>query len=364
MSFYHVLPSNSSSEFFPNNHASEFSTPIIKPYSLKGEWNVALMNISYNSCIYTFDNDIITVNEKCSLERRLKEAQKPVKVMFSLPSDTKALTSIGKLAKEIQNKFKNILELKLNGGNAYCTWLVKNPNYFLILSQSIRAFFNIFVDVLTPWDVHSSNYYGITDHATLPTEAEDMFIILVPLTYNRRDILLKDVNEVISAETLRDRFNTRVPKDIARVTFDEKTHHFRVYKEANPHALLYSKDLLIAFSHRKGGLYNKGEQQFWGYDFSRGFKPSWYVSIYNIDVIESESSTLSKAVCLNRQQFRKHCDAIPYLNAMIDDKRIVFSCDKANYLHFKISDKNLSVHFDNTLRDIFAFDRNDYLGLI
>ena len=362
MNFYHVLPSNSSPEYFPTNHASEFSTPVINPYNLQGKWEVALMNISYNSCIYTFDNDVITVDEKCSLETRLKQAQKPVKVMFSLPTSSKIFEAVKEICAEIQVKFKNLLEVKLTAENKYCTWYVKNHDYFVIISQSMKNMFNLFVDVFTPWDTHPANYYPIDGNAAIPTEAEDMFIVLVPLTYNRKDILLKEANEVISAETLRDRFNMRIPKDMASVTFDESTHHFRVYKQNDHHALLYSEDLLVAFAHRQGGLYSKGEQQFWGYYFDRGFKPPWYVSIYNIDVIESEHSPLTKEICLDHQQFRQHCDVIPYLNQKINDDRIVFSCDKANYLHLKITDRNVTVHFDDTLRDIFAFDQNDYSG--
>ena len=320
------------------------------------------MNISYNSCIYTFDNDVITVNEKCSLETRLTQTKKPIKVMFSLPTSNEIFAAVDEVCTEIRDKFKNLLELKLSSENHYCTWHVKNPNYFLIVSQSMRVMFNLFVDVFTSWDTHPSNYYPIHGDGTLPTEAEDMFIILVPLNYNRKDILLKEANEVISAESLRDRFNTRVPKDIASVTFDEKTHHFRVFKHNDHRALLYSEDLLVAFAHRQGGLYASGKQQFWGYNFDRGFKLPWYVSIYDIDVIESEFSPLSKAICLDRQHFRRHCDAIPYLNKKLNDARIVFSCDKANYVHLKITDKNLSIHFDDALRDIFALDRNHYSG--
>ena len=361
MSFYHVLPSNTSPSYFPKNNASEFSTPSVKPYTLKGKWEVALMNMTYSNCIYTFDNDVIVVEENCSVETRLSEARKPIKVMLSLPTSKKPLEAAEQVSKEIQLKFKNLLDLKLTSDKEYCSWHVTNDNYFIIVSRSVKDLFILFSDVITPWDSLPSNYFSIQEqHMPLPTKAEDMFIILVPLTYNRKDILLKEANEVISAETLLNRFNTRVPKDIASLTFN--SNHYCVYKQADQHALLYSKDLLKVFSHRQGGLYDKGNQQFWGYDFSRGFKTPWYVSIYKLDVIESESSNLTKAIILDRQQIRQHCDVISYLNAKIDDKRIIFSCNEANYLQLKITDKTLSVHFDDTLRDIFAFDKNDYTG--
>ena len=64
MDFYHVLPSNTSSNYFPNNNASQYSTPLNNPYVLSGNWEVGLMNLTYSTCVNTFNNDRIVVEEE------------------------------------------------------------------------------------------------------------------------------------------------------------------------------------------------------------------------------------------------------------------------------------------------------------
>ena len=63
MDFYHVLPSNTSRNYFPNNTASCYSTPLDDPYDLPGEWEVGLLSATYTTCINTFNNDKIIVTD-------------------------------------------------------------------------------------------------------------------------------------------------------------------------------------------------------------------------------------------------------------------------------------------------------------
>ena len=88
MSFYHILPSNTSPQYFPNNNASRFSTPVEASYHQPGKWEVALMNMKHSLCINTFDNDIITVKNMTSTDEscdELRKAKKPVKIRLSVP---------------------------------------------------------------------------------------------------------------------------------------------------------------------------------------------------------------------------------------------------------------------------------------
>ncbi len=45
--FYITLPSDTSSDAFPNNKASEYMTKLSRRIELSGEWEVALHTISY-----------------------------------------------------------------------------------------------------------------------------------------------------------------------------------------------------------------------------------------------------------------------------------------------------------------------------
>ena len=61
MSFYHILPSDSAKDRFPNNKAAQFSIPIDGAQHLEGHWEVAVAQLSFSNCLYTFDNETITM---------------------------------------------------------------------------------------------------------------------------------------------------------------------------------------------------------------------------------------------------------------------------------------------------------------
>ena len=83
MSFYHILPSNTSPETFPNNHASEYSTPITNAHQLNGNWEVALVNATHSNCINSFNNDTLTIQHK---KVNLTQITKPVSLKVTLPT--------------------------------------------------------------------------------------------------------------------------------------------------------------------------------------------------------------------------------------------------------------------------------------
>ena len=71
MSFHFVLPSNTSPDVFPNNTACSYSTPIHNLISLGGSWEVALTSATFSTCINTFHNDVIALEERIDKEVRL-----------------------------------------------------------------------------------------------------------------------------------------------------------------------------------------------------------------------------------------------------------------------------------------------------
>ena len=50
-SFDYVLPSNTSSQLFPNNSASNYTTVPHNPLELQGSWEVGVKNVFYSSHI-------------------------------------------------------------------------------------------------------------------------------------------------------------------------------------------------------------------------------------------------------------------------------------------------------------------------
>ena len=64
MSFYHILPSNTSPGMFPSNSASSYRTPVDPPYQLDGDWEVAVTGITHSNCINPIANDEVVLLEK------------------------------------------------------------------------------------------------------------------------------------------------------------------------------------------------------------------------------------------------------------------------------------------------------------
>ena len=91
------------------------------------------------------------------------------------------------------------------------------------------------------------------------------------------------------------------------------------------------------------------------------------INTFHNDVITLEEKTdkenVLRHITLKSHIFQKASDAVFYINKCIDNKAVVFSLDERNYTILKITSKNVTVKFNNTLRDIFGFHKNIYSGV-
>jgi len=364
MSFYHILPSNTSPNYFPKNNASQYSTPVDNPYDLSGSWELALMNMTYTNCVKTFNNDTMVVKETCSVSKFIYKTTKCVKVPLSLPKKGTPLDIIYNISREINTKFKGILSVTVSNDKKYYTWKFQENKGFIILSQTLqKAVFNLWSDVLTAYDLDSQNYHPVGGFA-LPTNADDLFIIWLPSSYKNQKIVVKKEHTTIKAEALVEYFNALVPNTIASLFLEKGNNHFKTIKCHNDkNVIIFSKEFLKALNVRHGGQFRKGMQQFLEYDFHDAFKSEWSVSIYYLDEIIPYSPTFSREIVLTPVSFKKQSNAISFINKQINDDRIVFSINKSNYMELTITDKALTLTFSNTLSDIFAFDKISYTGV-
>ena len=359
MSFHHVLPSNVALETFPNNTASSYSTPLTNPYDLKGRWEVALMNITYSGCVNTFNNDTITVSKIYSTPERLKQATKPIRI--SLPKKK----SMMDLVQEMNTTLKGIAEIELIKPFKRCGWKVVDKNFCLVLSPRVQRRFNLWTDVITSYDFATYNHTAFPKghHETLYWE-EDLYLILVPMSYNATKFVLKQANENITAETLIERFNERVPNANLKLASSEV--HFIASKQCPPvehcneSVLLLSPNLLHALQFRRAGMYASNSVRYWSYDFSRQFKSEWFVTELKIDKIHDVAEYIDKEITVQPQVFGSHKKAVAHLNALDESFEFVLNAD--NTLKLKIKQENVKVSFSNTLRDSLAFDSDKYGG--
>lgn len=61
--FFVVLPSNSSSKFFPDNNISCYRTKLARPITLRGPWEVALIEFQYPRSWLTFERSSFNIVE-------------------------------------------------------------------------------------------------------------------------------------------------------------------------------------------------------------------------------------------------------------------------------------------------------------
>ena len=370
MDFYHVLPSNVAPSYFPDNTASNYSTPLDLPYEFVGEWQVGLMNLTYSSCINTFNNDKIVVKEEQSATNRLakflKASKKPLKVMLPLQTLGGAKECRDALALYINENFKSLLQLTITDDKKWTTWKILDDNFYFILSPGIKKLFHLWSDVLTDSDESFKNKHDISIKPC-PTEQSDSWIIIgakVPSNSTKyKTVILKDSNETLTAQKLIQRFNSLVPQQVAKLSVQTDTQ-FILSKHQNDNVLiLLNKFFREALTYERAGMFGEGRQQHLSSNFKKnGMKQIWSVTFYYLDDIHRYNETGEKLVILPPCSFQEESHAISYLNNRLNDPRISFTCNQQKQITLKVTQNNLKVILDATLRDILAFDKDTFIG--
>ena len=369
MDFYHVLPSNTSPNYFPNNNASEYSTPLDNPYDLAGNWEVALTDLTYSTCINTFNNDKMVVEETCSLKACLQRSNRAYKVMLPVPTNRYNIDKARKeMAGFITTSFEGLLQVTITSDAKWCDWKLLTKDYYFILSEDIRIMYQFWVDGLTPWDESYRNWAKLK-YQNVPTTASDLYIIIVPVKSNEFQTVasytLKDVNETITAEQLLERFERKVPQTVAKFTLTTENNHFCLYKLHNDnHMILVNKPLRSTLTYRRASMFHKAYQKYRSFYFTDKSK-EWVFTIITFKDIPIFRKELKRTITLPSQSFEKEDNAMTFINNKVNDDRIKFSCDTTTKrITLNINDKSLTLTVDDNLRDIFAFDNNSYSGIL
>ena len=365
MSFHCVLPSNSSTVTYPHNCASQYTTPVANSNRLEREWEVALMRATCANDIYSFNNDVMLVEEKIDSNTIWKEVTRPVKVFLTLPTSTTEKDAAVEVSKEINQRFQGVVKMILNK-NISCGWKMLRNDCFLVLSESVMVLFYKWSNVITPWDPYNDNYHHFGKfRKPLPNDPNDFYIIVVPVNYKRKDIILKEENEVIDAQTLAQRFNERFPSDLGYMELQRLSHtkwkcSFHKYK-TDLNVVIFSPKLVRAVNYRTAGISVKDVLRFFQFK-THTMKSKWYVSVYYLPIIECElcPPLFTRKIMLKPMHFNNHKDAIAFVNEQVKDERITFSSNEKNFVKLTIAHENITVKFSDTLRDIFAFEKNNY----
>ncbi|MEL7308396.1 MAG: hypothetical protein AAGK05_11365 [Pseudomonadota bacterium] len=350
MSFHHVLASNVSPNIFPNNNASKFSTPLHHPYEMKGKYEVALMNMTYSACVNTFSNDELKTVLPYS-SHRLSNTKVPVRLRLNKDNNVEGFLQ------EMMTKLEGIIKFHFIGG--YITWKEMKSDLCIVFSEHLTKKLKLQTSVITPWDMIPWSCETLDLKALL---GEDAYIIIAPIAENAKVISLKNELEIISFQKLKERFNTRI--SIAHMQLLEETETMVTTTTTHPNqALLFSPSLHQALLYRQGGMFLNEATKKLPSTSPHIFKESWHVTMINLETVHEWSSKLRTTVKLPPCSFSHTHDVIPYLNQYVQNAGIVFEIDKNSYLTLHMREKDSSIVFSDTLRDIFAFDKNQYDGV-
>ena len=350
MSFYHVLPSNAAPNTFPNNHASAFSTPLNNPYQLSGQWEVAMMNMSYTGCVNTFNNDTLSVKYKTDFKTRILKTSSPV--TWKVPQrDT-----VGEMLTEMKTQLKDIIKISTRK-EGVCEWTLQVKHMFVVLSSDLTLAVELEQDIISPWDGNVRNWRNYAHDDPMP---KNVAVTFVPLAYTHSKIELKAPNEEITVQQLIERFNKHVPN--ATMSYEQADMHLSI-SITKSSVFLLSNELFRFMNYMQSGMYLiKPVLKFAYNQYSsmNVMEKPWTVSVYDLNFVEDHATHLNQTISLPPISFQYHTHAVAHLNKSIP--LIKFTCDKDKYLQFVIEEDHVSVTFSNTLRDIFAFDENTYTG--
>ena len=349
MSFYHILPSNTSPDTFPENHASSYSTPIINPDMLDGEWEVALLSVSHSNCVNTFHHDTLTVTDTSG---NLEGVRIPTKVVIPRPpSSVTAADEAEEMMSTMNKLLKNIVTFKMDETKKIYTYQVRSNKFHIYMSSCLCKIFGV-TNVLTSYD---SKKEGRINDAIRASQQTDCYVIVVPVAATHHTIELKAVNTLCTHMELVKRFKERMTQftNLSLELNDAGTHVRLRQSNDQCMAVVLSEDF-----HGVLDSFQNGIIPTWtSFNFKNTFTDTWTIRVYPLDVVDSFSNKhIIHNVTLEPKLFQSTAQLCRFLTDKIGYKDIVMT-QKDNVAHLKIKSKDLQLEFSKDVQDILAFDQ-------
>ena len=349
---HHVLASNAALETFPKNHASAFSTPIMPTYSFDKPWEVALTNLTHSNCIYTFNNEMFHVTD--TMVESLSQIQTHFTIALTFPSKPLPIKDLY-LTLEKQIKEHSLLRHVLHLariGYTFFRWNVRNPDFYIIISDSLRKAFGLTSSVITQHDPWPFNVELLSSED--PFLIEDAFITIGRFSRYTHKFTLKERNSTLSLDDLCNIFNEQLH---AYVTVKKDRDTITLTRVENDNTfIILSKPLINVFS-----MYHAGFRESMvtapARVHSDSYTDPWEVYVYRLH----PQVQLPNRYFLTPQQFITPKEACAFLSSF--DPHVVFTCDAQATTTMEIKKEGVKIFLDDTLRDILAFDNNHYEGM-
>ena len=357
MSFYHVLTSNVAPKTFPNNSPSNFSTPIYNPYDLNGKWEVAVTQMTHNNCVYTFNGEQYVIEDSVVDKDDLAHLDGHFKVDLKFSKQTLPRDEF--FTEFVENVASHTL-LKLIFEVEKFTWSLQykilHPEFFVLLSRDLQRACQFMSTVLTSHDSLNRSASKPPDNITVT----DTSIIVGKKTFNAVHYQLKERNAEMSIQDLMKIYNEKMPSSITTMSWHDSKEYIHLNKLSDDGTILILNEGLQDFLKLIIAGYSLSDNTLISINLrSKDYTLPWTVSLIRIK--NPEPFKVSIAIHnLARKQFTTRSEACHYLNSL--NNRVTFSVDDQNVTKMKIHGKRVVVKFDDDLRDILAFDKNEYEG--
>ena len=348
--------SNASKSRFPDNTAAQFTIPIDDAQQLTGEWEVAIAQLSYSNCLYTFNNEVITLKEK---RTKAYQCDEGCRVYIPRWSDEMKRSDVTKFIIDFLNKtLEKIATFTPDKKNKFISHKIEN-GWMISLSPSLQTDLGFQSDTLTSYDNYPSNDIS-KGGKTIPYK-RDYYIHLIAKNEKTfvKKIVLKSKNMDMIPETLLGKFNYLLQMDgeqVAKMTYEKTTGHITIEKLRDDDlVLLCSKSFHQFLKHRSAAVHGKNKMRFLKHASSQQYASEWSVSLYRKSSQPLDGYTYMRKV-LAPCMIRSLEQAVEYLNETINDKDIKFTI-RNGHLQCEIQ-RDVEVSMENTLRDILGFDEN------
>ncbi len=134
--FYITLPSDSSLFVFPKNTPSNFKTKLSTPLQLKGEWEVALTEITYTHSFYNIWDSVSDILFTDGIPNNYAQAFKipdgfyshSGELIFEIEKGIRSLSSQASNRIDLQLE-KYSRRLKVHGADGQCSFNTKSTYY-------------------------------------------------------------------------------------------------------------------------------------------------------------------------------------------------------------------------------------------
>lgn len=359
MSSHYVLPSNTSPETFPKNHASFFSTPIMNPLLFDGDWEVAVLNITHSNCINTLNKDTMKVVYH---DGQPTAIMKTTKIPIPNPMIKTKTEYFNALIQNLNKACSEIATFVYDGDRLSYTF--QSEDYFIHLNQHLSDLLQC-CNVLTSYDNYKMSKSNIQFQDGQWNK--DYVIHIIPTDEKGDVIQLKKANEVIHGLELLYRFKERITtkypylKLVSSPSSSNLMLQLSTADISQPIAMIQSKDF-----HERSSFYQNGVDQhgtFHNFDMKSGFEEEWLFYIYSLENVQTLKDLKTTVIDLGTELFQSIPHLINFLNHKIRYDTIRLKLVDKDRAQLVITAKNIGIEFGKDLQDILAFDKSYYKGI-